>query len=174
MSNITYTRIRTKGGTALVATRGDTVVASCLPRADVSAEEQRLLERFPGAKKVASTKVPAAKAFQAWWKGTDSAVERIPVDLSGQPAFRAKVYRALRRVKPGKTVTYADLAKKAGSPRAVRAVGGAMAQNPLAPFVPCHRVLGSGGALTGYTAEGGTALKRRLLEQEGASVRANP
>jgi methylated-DNA-[protein]-cysteine S-methyltransferase len=169
-----YARVRTATGTALVAVRDGTVVASCLPRRDPADFERLLHDRFPGARRVAVDALPAAKALREWWHGDAAALASVPVDLHGLPPFRAKVYRALRRVEAGRTVTYADLARMSGSPRAVRAVGGAMAANPLAPFVPCHRVLGSNGSLTGYTADGGTDLKRRLLEMEGNAVRANP
>jgi methylated-DNA-[protein]-cysteine S-methyltransferase len=78
------------------------------------------------------------------------------------------VWRALLRVKRGSVRTYQGLAKDAGSPRAVRAVGQAMARNPLPIVVPCHRVIASGGALGGYT--GGVARKRVLLGLEGVPV----
>ena len=91
----------------------------------------------------------------------------LPVDLRG-PRFHVAVWRALLRVKRGSVRSYQGLAKDAGSPRAVRAVGQAMARNPLPIVVPCHRVIASGGALGGYT--GGVARKRVLLGLEGVPV----
>lgn len=89
----------------------------------------------------------------------------VPVDLGPMPSFREKVMRELARVPYGETVTYADLAARAGSPGAARAVGNAMAGNPFPLVLPCHRVLASGGRLGDYG--GGVDLKRRLLELEG-------
>lgn len=86
-------------------------------------------------------------------------------DLSQATPFRQRVYRALLEVRRGQTCTYGDLARRVQSPRAARAIGGAMASNPIPLFVPCHRVVATTG-LGGYG--GGLSLKRRLLELEGA------
>ncbi|MDO9693852.1 MAG: methylated-DNA--[protein]-cysteine S-methyltransferase [Candidatus Latescibacteria bacterium] len=91
----------------------------------------------------------------------------VPLDLERLPPFARKVSRALCRVPPGATVSYAELAKRAGSPGASRAVGTVMARNPLPLLVPCHRVLAADGALGGFSAPGGTDLKVRLLHREG-------
>ena len=90
-----------------------------------------------------------------------------PVDLAGAPEFHVKVYRALRGIPSGRTMTYGQLAARVGSPRAARAVGQAMAANPVPILVACHRVVGAGG-LGGYG--GGLALKRRLLALESATA----
>ena len=79
-------------------------------------------------------------------------------------AFQRDVWRALRAIPYGKTVSYGELARSIGRPRAVRAVGLANGRNPIAVIVPCHRVIGADGSLTGYA--GGTARKQRLLELE--------
>ena len=92
----------------------------------------------------------------------------VPLDMANVPPFHGKVLRACRRIPYGKTLTYAALAARAGSPRAARAVGQAMARNPLALVVPCHRVVAAGGGLGGYG--GGLDLKQRLLKLEGADV----
>ncbi|MCX5684658.1 MAG: methylated-DNA--[protein]-cysteine S-methyltransferase [Planctomycetota bacterium] len=90
----------------------------------------------------------------------------VPVDLSAAPPFHVKALRALARVPFGRTVTYGDLASRAGRPHGARAVGQAMARNPVPLVIPCHRVVASGGGLGGYG--GGLDLKRRLLDLEGA------
>jgi methylated-DNA-[protein]-cysteine S-methyltransferase len=90
----------------------------------------------------------------------------VPVDLSGVPPFHAKALRAAGRIPFGRTRTYADLAAAVGRPRGARAVGQAMARNPVPLVVPCHRVVGRNG-LGGYG--GGLALKRRLLAIENPS-----
>ncbi|MCR9279927.1 MAG: methylated-DNA--[protein]-cysteine S-methyltransferase [Pseudomonadaceae bacterium] len=87
----------------------------------------------------------------------------LPLAPSGTP-FQLSVYEALARVPYGETVSYLDLAKEIGNPKAVRAVGGANGANPLAIVLPCHRVIGSSGSLTGFG--GGLDVKRFLLELE--------
>ncbi|MBU1003844.1 MAG: MGMT family protein [Proteobacteria bacterium] len=92
---------------------------------------------------------------------------RVPMAFHEQPEFSAKVLQTLQQTVPhGQTVSYGQLAVMAGSPKAARAVGRIMATNPWPLIVPCHRVLGSDGALTGYSAEGGLEMKRYLLELE--------
>ena len=78
--------------------------------------------------------------------------------------FQLKVWRALRKIPYGKTTTYGELARKIGMPKAPRAVGGAVGRNPLAIVIPCHRVIGSNGSLTGFG--GGLETKRALLALE--------
>ena len=92
----------------------------------------------------------------------------VPLDAHGT-RFQEKVWRALCTVPYGKTATYADIARKVGSPRAFRAVGGANRCNPLAIVVPCHRIIGADGSMTGYGGPSGIPLKVRLLALESAS-----
>ena len=80
-------------------------------------------------------------------------------------AFRRAIWRAMRRIPRGRTVTYSELSRKAGFPAAARAAGGACGANPLPLLVPCHRVIGEGGRLGGFSS--GTAWKRMLLALEG-------
>lgn len=87
----------------------------------------------------------------------------VPLDIQGSE-FQLKVWDALLQVKYGKTASYLDIAKKIGKPEAVRAVANANAQNGIAVIIPCHRVIGSNGTLTGYG--GGLAIKKRLLQLE--------
>ena len=88
----------------------------------------------------------------------------LPLAPRGTP-FQCAVWEELRRIPYGTTCTYGELAARIGNPRAVRAVGQANHHNPLPIFIPCHRVIGANGALTGYA--GGLELKRSLLELEG-------
>lgn len=85
--------------------------------------------------------------------------------------FTEKVYRILVEIPKGKVVTYGQLAKMAGSPKAARAVGMAMKTNPNAPHVPCHRVVGSDGSLVGYSGAGGVEQKRKMLISEGVKFK---
>lgn len=92
----------------------------------------------------------------------------LPLDLQGT-AFQQAVWQALLGIAPGTTCSYGDIAQRIGRPRAVRAVGLANGRNPVALIVPCHRVIGRDGTLTGYA--GGLARKAALLEHESAQQR---
>lgn len=82
--------------------------------------------------------------------------------------FRRAVYAATRAIPPGSTRSYGEIARHIGEPDAAREVGAALARNPFPIVVPCHRVVSASGALTGFSAPGGLATKRRMLELEGA------
>lgn len=90
----------------------------------------------------------------------------LPVDLDGATDFQGRVWQALRAIPAGLTESYSALAVRIGAPRAVRAVGAAVGRNPVSIIVPCHRVVGASGHLTGYA--GGLARKTTLLRLEGA------
>jgi len=91
----------------------------------------------------------------------------LPLDLHGTP-FQRSVWLALLRIASGQTQSYGDIARAVGSVKAVRAVGAAVGRNPISVIVPCHRVMGSDGSLTGYA--GGLDRKRALLSLEGVAV----
>ncbi len=91
----------------------------------------------------------------------------IPLAFRGGTAFQQRVWEELRTIPRGTTVTYAEVANRIGRPGAARAVGHAVARNPISIVVPCHRVVGADGSLTGYA--GGVEAKRELLSLEGAS-----
>ncbi len=94
----------------------------------------------------------------------------VPVDLSGAPEFHRQVYEIARTIPPGQTMTYGEIAKRLGVPHESREVGQALGRNPIAIIVPCHRVLGADGKMGGFSASGGVATKRRILEIEGAAA----
>ena len=104
----------------------------------------------------------------SYFAGDAESLERIAVDPAGTP-FQLRVWTALCKVPAGRTVSYGELARRAGQPNAVRAVGLCNARNPVALVIPCHRVIGADGSLTGYG--GGLNRKRWLLEHEGALLR---
>ena len=90
----------------------------------------------------------------------------LPLDLRGGTAFQQSVWQALLGIAQGEVISYGEVSRRIGNPTAVRAVGGAIGHNPISIIVPCHRVMGSNGALTGYA--GGLARKTALLQLEGA------
>lgn len=126
-----------------------------------------LAARFPRA-----TLVAGDASFAATLRAVATIVEdpgapcRLPIDLQGT-AFQRRVWRALQQIPAGTTVTYGELARRIGAPKAVRAVAAACGANPVAVLVPCHRVVGADGRLTGY--RWGLARKARLIEAEAAA-----
>lgn len=102
---------------------------------------------------------------QRYFDGDLRAIDEIKVRQPGGP-FSQSTWRAMRKIKPGKTISYAELAANSGSPAAVRAAGSACARNLIAPIVPCHRIVRSDGSLGGYGF--GLPTKVWLLKHEGA------
>lgn len=108
----------------------------------------------------------AARQLDDYFAGRRNAFD-LPLDLRHGTAFQRAVWEALRAIAPGTTTSYAALGQRIGNPAAVRAVGAAVGRNPVSIVVPCHRVLGTGGALTGYA--GGLERKSALLRLEGVA-----
>ena len=138
---------------------------------DHEARMKQLLDRYYG--KGGYTLTPKrdpgglSSAMRRYFKGEIGVLADLPVATTGTP-FQGSVWKALRRIKDGTTVSYGELARRIGKPRAVRAVGLANGQNPISIVVPCHRVIGSNGSLTGYG--GGLHRKQWLLVHEGVML----
>lgn len=96
----------------------------------------------------------------------------LPIDWTGMTPFQVDVRRAVMEVPYGKTATYGEIARQVCTIRASRAVGQANASNPILFVIPCHRIIGSDGSLTGFGGKGGTKTKARLLHMEGAILTA--
>lgn len=105
----------------------------------------------------------AAREFEAYWNDARTRF-RVPLDPAGTE-FQQAVWQVLLDIESGYLWTYAEVARRIGKPEAVRAVGAAVGRNPLGIIVPCHRVVGSNGSLTGYA--GGLPRKEELLRREG-------
>jgi len=128
-------------------------------------EVDPILERwYPGEPRVRRALPQVAEALRRYFGGDLAALDAVPAELNGTP-FQKSVWQALRRIPPGATISYGELARRIGQPTSVRAVGAANGANPVAVIVPCHRVIGSNGTLTGYG--GGLDRKRWLLAHEG-------
>lgn len=108
----------------------------------------------------------AALMLKSYFKGEPQAFDTIPVDLSRMTEFRKRILLLIRAIPYGEVRSYCDVAAMAGVPRAARAIGGAMAANPVPIIIPCHRVVASNGRLTGYSAPGGLDVKKLLLKME--------
>lgn len=127
----------------------------------------RLAAWYPDAE-TRATEDPAGAVgvLRRYFDGDLGCLDEIEVELHGTP-FQTSVWKALRDVKAGTTVSYMELARRIGSPAAVRAVGAANGANPVAIVLPCHRIIGANGSLTGYG--GGLDRKRWLLDHEGVA-----
>ena len=109
----------------------------------------------------------AASALHRYYAGENVPFIDLPVDLGAMTPFRVAILTAVRLIPYGDVWSYARVAAACGSARAARAVGGALAANPVPVIIPCHRIVGTDGRLTGFSAAGGTATKKCLLEMEG-------
>jgi methylated-DNA-[protein]-cysteine S-methyltransferase len=166
-SMLRTTTIDTPAGAVVLVRRGEKLVA--LVFEDHRAGMQRELEkRFgPVSFEPDPDGAAPARAFRRYLAGDLSALDAVEVDTAGTP-FQERVWGQLRRIPAGRTISYAALARAVGSPRAVRAVAGANARNPVSIVVPCHRVVASDGTLAGYG--GGLPRKEWLLAHEGARL----
>jgi methylated-DNA-[protein]-cysteine S-methyltransferase len=146
-----------------------------LPDRSADATERHLLRRLPGGKP--SAPPPAVTetvaAVKRYFAGERVEFSDVPLDLDGQEDFFKKAYAVARRVGWGQTTTYGALAKQLGGGwEAARDVGQAMAKNPVALIIPCHRVLAAGGKVGGFSAPGGATSKIKMLELEGVRLGA--
>lgn len=159
-----HDRIASPVGAILVVWDDDGALRA-LDFEDYEARMQRLLRRHYGDYRLLPAEAPAAitDALAAFFAGDLAALAALPVRTNGT-AFQRRVWTALRTIPPGRTSSYGALATAIGAPTASRAVGLANGANPIAIVVPCHRVIGANGALTGYG--GGLDRKRWLLEHE--------
>lgn len=116
-----------------------------------------------------SAKHPLIARLQRYAEGMPDDFLDLDVEYAPPTRFARRTLEACRKIPLGDTISYAELASRAGSPGAARAAGQVMANNRIPLIIPCHRVVGSGGRLGGYSAPGGIATKQRLLELEAAS-----
>ncbi|WP_027994999.1 methylated-DNA--[protein]-cysteine S-methyltransferase [Simplicispira psychrophila] len=157
-------------GTCAVAWGPRGIVAMQLPEVDAPATQARLLKAsgpLPQATPPAAV-ASAMVAVQALLAGQPHDMDAVVLDMQGVTEFQRRVYDLTRRIPPGQTRTYGELATALGNKNSARAVGHALGLNPFAPVVPCHRVLGAAGKPCGFSAHGGVVTKMRMLATEGA------
>jgi methylated-DNA-[protein]-cysteine S-methyltransferase len=170
-----YCLFETTAGFCAIAWSEAGIARFHLPTSTAEETERSLRRRLVDAQRgtppaAVSAVIEAAKRYFA---GEPVEFANVSLDLGGQDEFFRKIYAAARRVGWGQTTTYGSLAKELGAgPEAARAVGQAMAKNPVPLIIPCHRVLAAGGKLGGFSAPGGATTKQRMLEMEGR--RAEP
>jgi len=156
-----------------------------LPERDRAATERRLIATLPhaenggtpvqrGAEELPPAIAGAVAAIARYAAGEAVDFSGIAVDMGNADEFRLAIYDAARRLGFGETVTYGELAARAGHAGLARETGQALGQNPVPLVVPCHRILAAGGKIGGFSAPGGAATKERLLELEGVRVGPPP
>jgi methylated-DNA-[protein]-cysteine S-methyltransferase len=156
-------------GLCAIAWGPEGIRALGLPEETAAESAERVRWRTPGA----TEKVPPREvqgvidAIVGQLSGQDVDLGWVPLDMAGLPAFHRRVYEVARAIPRGRTLTYGEVARQMGEPRAARAVGQALGRNPFPVVVPCHRVVAAGGRLGGFSAHGGTSTKERMLAIEG-------
>jgi methylated-DNA-[protein]-cysteine S-methyltransferase len=172
-----YLIFETAGGFCGIAWSDAGITRFQLPTRSAEATERLLLRRVPGVEPGAAPPevVEAVEAVKRYFAGEEIDFSGFTLDLGLQDAFFKQIYAAARQIGWGQTTTYGALAKQLGAgPEAARDVGQAMAKNPVALIIPCHRVLAAGGKLGGFSAPGGATAKTRMLELEGVNVAPPP
>jgi O-6-methylguanine DNA methyltransferase len=161
---VSLTTVHTPIGELRVAVTENGVARLALPAAEEQARFFAWIARhYPEAKEEETGAAAVRRELAEYFAGRRRAFS-VSLDFQGT-AFQRAVWSAVGQIPYGQTTTYTALARKIGRPQAVRAVGAANGANPIPIIIPCHRVIGTDGSLTGYA--GGLLLKRRLLELEG-------
>jgi methylated-DNA-[protein]-cysteine S-methyltransferase len=169
-----YTTFETALGFAGIAWTDAGIVRFQLPSASAEATTRNLLRRVPDARATEPSPqiAEAVAATKRYFAGERVDFSHLALDLTEQDDRFREIYAAARRIDYGETTTYGELAKSIGRTdwEAARDVGQAMAKNPVALIVPCHRVLAAGGKIGGFSAPGGAGTKIRMLELEGVTL----
>ena len=149
-------------------------VVRLLPGETAANRLQATIEReYPSARRQAELLPKLQMSLKTYFRGQRSAFD-FEIEMSWASDFGRSILRQCMNIPAGKTISYGQLAERAGHPKAARAVGNIMARNRIPILIPCHRVISSNGSLGGYSAAGGTAMKKLLLNHEAAFADINP
>jgi methylated-DNA-[protein]-cysteine S-methyltransferase len=176
MTNQHYTLFDTAIGTCAIAWGPRGINGVQLPMGSVKKTRTRMQQRYGDLDEIE----PPAEVTQAIGRirdllaGQPDDLADIALDLDGVPEFNRGVYDIARKIPPGKTLTYGDIAKQLGGVELSRNVGQALGHNPCPIVVPCHRVLAAGNKPGGFSANGGVSTKLKMLAIEGAAVNHTP
>jgi methylated-DNA-[protein]-cysteine S-methyltransferase len=176
MTGQSFTLFDTAIGRCAIAWGAAGITALRLPEANDAATRARLRRRDPD---IAETTPPPAierviAAIVALLEGEKSDLSGVELDMEAVPEFNRQVYEIARRIPPGQTRTYGEIAIELGDRALARDVGQALGHNPFPIVVPCHRVMGANGKLVGFSANGGVETKLRMLTIEGVQLGSTP
>ncbi len=169
---IHYHVFETAAGFAAVGWGAAGIMSVRLPAPTFAQAERAVLRRLPESipAEPPSAVAEVVDAACRYFRGERIDFASVPLDIGAQEPFFARVYDVVRKLGWGETMTYGAVAKALGEgPEAARAVGQAMASNPVPLIIPCHRVTAAGGRIGGFSAPGGSVSKARMLELEGAA-----
>ena len=158
-----------------IAWKGGAIVGLQLPEPDPAHTLVRLQRHTGSLPQVPLTHAPvevqqAAEGVQAIMRGEARDLCEVALDMQGVPDFQQRVFAIARRIPPGQTRSYGDIAEELGGKHLARAVGQALGLNPFAPIVPCHRVLAANGKPGGFSGGSGPLTKLHMLAIEGAAL----
>jgi len=175
-SRVAYTFFDTAIGTCGIAWGPDGIVGASLPEESGDDLKARFTSRHPDAREGAPPPdvQDAIRRIQALLRGEADDLCDIALDDTGLSDFSRRVYEIARRIPPGTTRTYGEIAKEMGGLHLAREVGQALGRNPYPIIVPCHRVLAAGGKTGGFSATGGIQTKFRMLAIERAKTDTTP
>lgn len=170
MPALDFTIFDTTIGACGIAWSGRGVYAVQLPEASRAATRSRLIKRYPQALEAAPPSAirHAIDGIVALLSGEPRDLQDIVIDDDNSPDFNKRVYAVARKIPPGETLTYGEVAERLGDKALARAVGQALGENPCPIAMPCHRVLAANGKSGGFSASGGVVTKLKLLTIEGA------
>ena len=176
MTDIKFALFDTVLGRCGIAWATSGIVAVQLPQPSEKQTRVRITQRYGAIEEAAPpTHVQdAIDGIVRLLEGKPVDLSAIDLDLHDSPEFNRSVYDIARKIPPGKTLTYGDIAKQLGGVELSRNVGTALGQNPCPIVVPCHRVLAAGGKPGGFSANGGVVTKLKMLAIEGAAVNHTP
>ncbi len=172
-----FTIFDTALGWAGIAWRDDLVAGASLPLPSANATRGRFARRFPSLDEAEPPAFVerAIEGVRALLRGEDAPqLDGVRLDMAEIGELPRRVYEVTRAIARGSTLTYGDVATRVGDRNAARAVGRALGDNPFPPLVPCHRVVAADGTMHGFSANGGVAMKLRLLELEGWRAQPGP
>lgn len=176
MDRVKFTLFDTAIGRCALAWAARGIVAVQLPQPNEAQTRVRLKQRYT---EIVDTAPPveiqrAIEGIVTLLNGEWADLSAIDLDLADSPEFNRSVYAIARKIPPGSTLTYGDIAKQLGGVELSRQVGTALGQNPCPIVVPCHRVLAAGDKPGGFSANGGVVTKLKMLAIEGAAVNYTP
>lgn len=165
-----FSLYKTESGCGGVVASDEGLVKVFLPaKRSIEEMESHIVKSYPLVSSDSNVTRKAAELLQKYFTG-ESVIFDLPVDLKSCTTFQQTVYEAVAQIPYGDVKSYAEVAAVITRPKASRGIGSAMARNPLPIIIPCHRVVGSSGKMTGYSAPGGVEMKKSLLQMEGVCL----